>query len=390
MRHKILAFFLVVVMVIGGTQVAHATVSDAQKGLNSTNKKIKEIERQQEALQDEIDALDSELVSLLVDIDVIEEEINAKQAELQQAQVELQAAEEKKATQYDAMKKRIVYMYENSSMTLLQALLEADSFSDMINRVYYFNEVYTYDRTLLTEYEATVVEVQNLITQVKEDEAELEEIRISYEEQKDQLQATIAKKEASMDNFADQLSDAKALARQYKNTINAYNQALQQQQQQNSNNGGSSSNNSGNTSSNNSGSSNNSSGSSSGSTSGPTYSGSGQAVVDYAYNFIGNPYVYGGNSLTNGIDCSAFVQQVYAHFGISLPRTSYSQRSVGRGVSASEIRPGDIVCYSGHVGIYAGNGQIVHASNSKPYPAGGIKVSKYNYRTIITIRRVIE
>ncbi|MBQ8663537.1 MAG: C40 family peptidase [Eubacterium sp.] len=383
MKRRLLALVLVVTMVFGSTQIAHATVSDAQKGLNSTNKKIKEIEQQQEALQAEIDALDSELVSLLVDIEIIEEEITAKQAELQQAQVDLQAAEEKKQKQYDDMKKRIVYMYENSSVSLIQALLEADSFVDMINRVYYFNEVYTYDRNLLSEYEATVVEVENLISQVKEDEAELEEIKVSYEEQEAALQAKISEKQSSMDNFDSQLADAKALARQYKNTIAAQQQVINSTVNNNSSSSSSSS-------SNNSSSSSSNSSSSSSSSGGTTYSGSGQAVVDYAYNFIGNPYVYGGTSLTNGIDCSAFVQAVYRNFGVTLPRTSYSQRSVGRAVSVSEIQPGDIVCYSGHVAIYAGNGQIVHASNSKPYPAGGIKVSRYNYRTIITVRRIFE
>ena len=383
MKRRLLALVLVVTMVFGSTQIAHATVSDAQKGLNSTNKKIKEIEQQQEALQAEIDALDSELVSLLVDIEIIEEEITAKQAELQQAQVDLQAAEEKKQKQYDDMKKRIVYMYENSSVSLIQALLEADSFVDMINRVYYFNEVYTYDRNLLSEYEATVVEVENLISQVKEDEAELEEIKVSYEEQEAALQAKISEKQSSMDNFDSQLADAKALARQYKNTIAAQQQVINSTVNNNSSSSSSSS-------SNNSSSSSSNSSSSSSSSGGTTYSGSGQAVVDYAYNFIGNPYVYGGTSLTNGIDCSAFVQAVYRNFGVTLPRTSYSQRSVGRAVSVSEIQPGDIVCYSGHVAIYTGNGQIVHASNSKPYPAGGIKVSRYNYRTIITVRRIFE
>ncbi len=382
MKRRLLALLLVVTMVIGGTQVAQASVSDAKKGLNAANKKIQEIEAQQAALQNEIEALDAELVNLLVDIEIIEEEITAKQAELKQAQVDLQAAEEKRQSQYDAMKQRIVYMYENSTVSLIQALLESDSFIDMINKVSYFNEVYTYDRNLLEEYEATVVEVENLISQVEEDEAELEEIKISYEEQQASLESAISKKEASMDNFADQLSEAKTLARQYKNTINAYNQSIAQANKNNSN---SSSAGAGSSSS-----SSNSSSNSSGNTIASSGSKNGQAVVNYAAQFLGNPYVYGGNSLTNGIDCSGFVHQVYAHFGVSVPRQSGALRSAGRGVSVSDIKPGDIVCYSGHVGIYAGNGQIIHASNSKPYPKGGIKYSNYNYRTILAVRRVFD
>lgn len=113
--------------------------------------------------------------------------------------------------------------------------------------------------------------------------------------------------------------------------------------------------------------------------------GSGQAVVDYACQFIGNPYVWGGTSLTNGADCSGFVQQVYAYFGISLPRTSYEQRGVGTAVSYDQAVPGDIVCYDGHVGIYIGDGQIVNAMN----PAQGIGISPATYTNIITVRRVL-
>lgn len=131
-----------------------------------------------------------------------------------------------------------------------------------------------------------------------------------------------------------------------------------------------------------------SAGSSSGSSAGQsaqTASSNGQAVVDYARQFLGKPYVYGGNSLTNGTDCSGFVKGVYAAFGINLPRTSSEQRSVGYAVSLSEIQPGDIVCYSGHVGIYAGNNTLIHASNEK---TGITLTSPVTYRSVLAVRRI--
>ena len=135
-------------------------------------------------------------------------------------------------------------------------------------------------------------------------------------------------------------------------------------------------------------SSGSSAGSGSGSSAGQsaqTASSNGQAVVDYARQFLGNPYVYGGNSLTNGTDCSGFVKGVYAAFGINLPRTSAEQRSVGYAVSLSEIQPGDIVCYSGHVGIYAGNNTLIHASNEK---TGITLTSPVTYRSVLAVRRI--
>ena len=115
-------------------------------------------------------------------------------------------------------------------------------------------------------------------------------------------------------------------------------------------------------------------------------SGSGSSVVNYATQFVGNPYVWGGTSLTNGADCSGFVQSVYANFGVSLPRTSYEQQNAGTEVSYADARPGDLICYGGHVAIYMGNGQIVHASNSQD----GIKISNdATYRTIVSVRRLV-
>lgn len=116
----------------------------------------------------------------------------------------------------------------------------------------------------------------------------------------------------------------------------------------------------------------------------PPTGGDGAAVAAFACQFVGNPYVYGGTSLTNGADCSGFVMSVYANFGVSLPRTSGSQRSAGYGVSVDQAQPGDIICYSGHVGIYIGGGNIVHASSS----SSGIKISPMGHNPILAVRRI--
>lgn len=114
-------------------------------------------------------------------------------------------------------------------------------------------------------------------------------------------------------------------------------------------------------------------------------SGRGSAVASFALQFVGNPYVYGGSSLTNGTDCSGFTMSVYANFGVSLPHSSGAQRSVGYDVGGlANAQPGDLVCYSGHVGLYIGNGQIVHASTAKT----GIKVSNASYRPVLSVRRI--
>lgn len=115
----------------------------------------------------------------------------------------------------------------------------------------------------------------------------------------------------------------------------------------------------------------------------------GEQIARYACQFEGNPYVWGGESLTDGADCSGFIQSVYKHFGINIPRTSYEMRTAGRMVSEGWVQelasPGDIICYEGHAALYIGDGQIIHASN----PKDGIKISRADYREILCVRRIL-
>lgn len=388
MKKKILSVVLALTMIVGSCQIVGASpLSNAKSGLNTANEKISSIESKQSALQSEIDALDSELVSLLVDIDVINGEISGKEKELKKAQADLKVAQAEEKEQYEAMKKRIKFMYEAGDNSILTALLSSNSIVDVINKVSYFNEIYDYDRNLLNEYQATKAEVESLVAKVEEDKSQLEESKDSLKEQQASLEKVMNTKKSEMADFDSQLAEAKALAAQYKQTIDEQNAILSQQASTGSVSSGSSgkgSSDKGNSSNKGDADKNdNSSGSSSsGSTSG---SKSGQAVANYACQFVGNPYKWGGTSLTNGADCSGFVMSVYRHFGVSLPHSSSALRGVGRGVSVTDMQPGDIVCYSGHVAIYIGGNTIVHASNKKD----GIKyTSPANYRSILAVRRI--
>ena len=402
MKKRLLATVLAAVMIISGTQIAGATSlsqertqnNQAHNKLDSVNSQIADIESQQSSLQSEIDKVDSDLVDVLVSLDLISDQIDQKKVELAQAESDLAAAKEKEAEQYDAMKNRIRYMYENGDSSFLDAFVGAQSFADVLNKVENFSKVYDYDRNLLVEYQNTKTEVANLVTQVEEEKKDLEENQATYQEQQKNLEEMKAQKSSQMSDFENQLAQAQSLAAQYKQTVAEQNaiiaQKLAEAQTVKTSTAGVS-----NVANNNSSSSSkseskkssdsDSESSSSDSSSSSSGSGSGSAVASYGCQFVGNPYVWGGESLTNGADCSGFVKSVYGHFGVSLPHSSGALTGVGRAVSTSDMQPGDIVCYSGHVAIYIGGGQIVHASS----PSTGIKIGPVNYgKSIIAVRRI--
>lgn len=383
---RILSVVMIFAMLTGGTLTAYAsnTIDDAKKKkqeaqdkLDKVNKEIEELEKEQEALQAKMDAYDEALMALLTDLTLLEEDITNKQAEIDQAEADLEAAKQREAEQYEAMKLRIQYMYENGDASVWTTMADAGGMSDVLNRVEYINSVYDYDRNQLTEYQNTVQEVEDLSLQLDLEMIEMEELQMNMKEQQGELETLIAESTAKMEGFETKLANATKLAKSYATTIKKQNKIISDEEIRIATEKAAAS------------SGGNNAGNSGGLTGGsnPSYSTnvSGQDVVNYACQFVGNPYKFGGTSLTNGCDCSYFVKACFGNYGISLPRSSYDQRSAGQEVSYANAKAGDIICYAGHVAIYMGDGKIVHAANSRL----GICYGTATYRTIVSVRRVL-
>lgn len=381
-----------------------------KSSLAAQQSKIDELEKKKAALQKEIDQMDADLIELMAEIKTLKGDIEDKEADIETTKGELETAQADQAEQYESMKTRIAYIYENGGNAAWAEMILSDAnISNLLNKAEYTQQIYDYDRKALETYVETVENVQELERTLEDEKAELVTMKEESEEEEKELNAALEKKKKTSANYAYEISAAEKKAQEYSDLIRQQSAQIRQIQQEKAaqeaarkaaeearkraeaerkaaeeaakNNSSNSSTSSGSTSS-----GSTSSGSTSSGSSGASYSGKGSSVVAYATQFVGNPYVWGGESLTNGADCSGFIKSVYKHFGVSLPHSSSAMRSCGVGVSYSQAKPGDIICYSGHVAIYMGGGAIVHASNKKD----GIKIS-YNaaYRTIVAVRRII-
>lgn len=400
------------VMTVRATTISDVQeqIKQDQQNLNNINNTLSDLSEEQELLEEMIEDINAEIINMMTSIGLKEDEIAAKEAEIsdkqidiEEAQADYNAAKKREEEQYEAMKIQIRFMYENNSVSTLVKLLESSGFSNLINNAEKIEKVYEYSNDLLNQYEATKNEVQQLwdqlVTdkqQLESDKAQLENDRAVLENLKKELDTNLAAKKAESANYEAEIQrykqeaaaaqkkiqqeqkQLKKLQEEEKKRQEELKRQQQQQQQQQQNTSSSTTTNS----------------AINGSYTDTGYtqiidaaSGSdlGKKIAKYGCQFIGNPYVLGGTSLTNGADCSGFVWRIYKDFGYSLPRTSYEQRSAGTEVSYDEMQPGDLVCYSGHVAMYIGGGKIVHASSAKT----GIKVSNVGYRSIITIRRII-
>lgn len=412
MRKKFFSLLLIFILAISMTQTAYATsISDLQKQrqekenqkkgtqsqLDSVNDQINDLSGEKDDVDAQISELTGQIAEIMASVSLLEDEIADTQVQIEQAQKDYDEAKAKEEAQYHAMKKRIQYLYEKGENSYLELLMEAKSWADMLNKAEYVQEIYTYDRKMLDNYAATVQEVAQLKESLEEQKSELEASEYELEQEKDSLQVSLDEQKELAADYEVQLAKAKQEAAAYKAKIKQQNAEIQklasqeaarkaeeearkreeeaQKKKQNSQSAQNSSNGT-------------ATASSGGAKTVPPKigGGSGSDIAQYACQFVGNPYVPGGTSLTNGADCSGFTQSVYRVYGYSIPRNSSSQRSAGREVSYEEAQPGDLICYAGHVAIYLGNGRIVHASSVKT----GIKYGNATYKPILSVRRIVN
>ena len=436
-RKAVIAFGITVLMTVGAPAASFAedAAEPAQEGpslesqLVEVAASIDSLEAEKAALTGEMDDLQAQLVKAIASVDSLTSKIEALMEQMKVTQANLASAKEEQATQYEGMKARIQYLYESGGEAGWAAVfMGGGDVSDILNKAEYTQQMYAYDRDQLEQYMNVVAQVEELQKQEKDEKASLEVRKQEQMDLQTHLEDLLAEARESYDNFDEQLAEAYAKAEEYQRLIIEQNEAIAQMvaaQQAAAEQaaavaaaqeayyyynysgdtyaggnaytdggydynayaaaitGGTGGYDDGTGGYDYSGGSGDGGGASYTESSG--YSSTGAAVLAYAQQFLGNPYVYGGNSLTNGVDCSGFVQQVYSNFGISTSRTSWDIENDGTAVSYNDVQVGDVLCYDGHVGIYAGDGQIINAIDD----AHGIGYSDAKFSEVTTIRRYV-
>ncbi|MBQ8822464.1 MAG: C40 family peptidase [Lachnospiraceae bacterium] len=389
---------ILILSILGSSLTVHATsisgikdkinnkkeeIETNQNHLSDINDQMEGYEGELDVLAEQMDDLNAEIINILASIGVLEEEIAQKELDIADAQAEYDAAVETQKTQEEAMTSQVRLMYMKGSNSLLSLLLENFSFGKLLNRLDYAEAVMAYNNQMLEDYIATKELVLELWNTLETEKASLEADKTALQEQKDYCDTLLTDLKSKSDNYEALYAKAQAEAAAVKKEIQKEQKELKKLQQDLANAEAEEARknllNKEYAATDYTKIIDNASGSD-----------IGKKIAKYACQYIGNPYVYGGTSLTKGADCSGFTYRVYKDFGYTLDRTSYAQRSNGKEVAYKDAQPGDLICYSGHIGIYIGGGYIVHASNSKPYPRGGIKVNKATYRTILSVRRIVK
>lgn len=350
-----------------------------QEKLDELGEEIDSLTGEREEIVSEMDELEAEIIDMMTSISILEDEIEAKKLEIVQAQKDLEAAKQEEENQYEAMKVRIHFMYERGDTSYLDILLSASSMDDVLNKAEYIERLYDYDRKLLIQYQEARQAVEELKAALEIEQSDLEATQAECEEEKAAMELAFAELEAVSEDYALQISKAKQQAEVYKTQIKQQNAEIARLEEE------------ARKAAEEAARRNNAQKVQGTATVNKEEimaakgSDIGKQIAIYACGFVGNPYVWGGTSLTNGTDCSGFTQAVYKAYGYNIPRTSYSQRSAGKEVSYADAQPGDLICYAGHVAMYIGNGKIVHAKST----ATGIRIDYATYKQIICVRRIV-
>lgn len=361
---------------------------------------VSDLKEQKQEVQNQVNSLQSQLNTLMSKISELEDELITTGEEIAQTEEDLKEAEAEEEAQYEAMKLRIKYMYEEGSGTAtVEKVVTSGDISSMLTQAEYSQQVHSYDREKLEEYAATVQKVEDLKTTLETKMDDLQTTQTEYEAQQTELNTTITEKSAEVENLDGQIKEAAKKAAEEAAKKKAAEEAAKKAAEEKaaaeaqSESNGSSNNGGGSTgtattvdedynepSSNGGGGSTGGGGgsSSSGSQSSPSYSAStGNAIVDAAYSQVGNAmYEWGAQRPYDAFDCSGLVQWCYAQAGISIPRTSSSILSSGTIVS--DPQPGDICWTPGHVAIYIGGGQMIEAQqDGVPICISSVRVTYY-------------
>lgn len=334
---------------------------------------IDAIETQKKEAESAVNSLQKELEEALGQISQLETDMVIKADEIAQANVDLEAAQVKEAEQYEAMKYRIRYMYEDGGVAAIEKIFTSGSISEMLNQAEYVQKIHSYDRKMLDEYVQTKNDIANLKAQLEQEQKNMQELDAQLTAKSDQLSQTISSKQAEVANLDEQLQAAIIAEEQRKaeEARKAAEEAAKQQQAQNQQNQQTNTPSGGNDASveepqapsqpetpSQPQAPSTPSAPETGNDSGGNTSAA-QVIVNAAYSQLGVPYVWGGTTPGVGLDCSGLTSYCHRVAGISIPRTSSAQLASGRRVSNPQ--PGDICWTPGHVAIYIGNGQMIEA-----------------------------